>query len=227
MQKTDLPALTSAFILIAFAVAAEPELVRFGPSIFHVEGRGFQRMASVSEVIARQGNHFQQFAKGLEDCQALVEGPLGKARPRDKLRDTWTIIQSIQVECWALLQVSPEAGVKGATATDRITPRMIHRIMANSIKLAALDEEWSKALIRFPGGEITCRDQWRCRFSRPDGNDFPDDSMDVELILAAGDERFIEVTQMYEGRSGFVFGIHWREMPDGGEVIAIFPDILQ
>ena len=225
MQKTDLPALTSAFILIASAVAAEPDLVRFGPHIFKVERRAFQGMASVSEVTARAGHKFQFVAKGLADCPAVVEGPLRKARPRDTLRDTWTIIQSIRVECWALLQVSPQAGVKAATADDRITPRMIHRIMANSIRLAASDEEWSKALIRFPGGEIACKDAWRCIFSRPDGNNPPDYSLGFELILAAGHERFIEVTQMYEGRAGFIYGIRWRDTPAGGEVVAIFPDI--
>jgi hypothetical protein len=226
-RKTDVLYLALTCSLLASGVAAEPGIVRFGPHIFNVEGRGFQGMASVAEVIARKGNRFQNVAKGLEDCQAVVAGPLSKARPRDTLRDTWTIIQSIRVECWALLQVPPEAGVAAAVLDDRITPRMIHRIMANSIKLASSNEEWSKALIRFPGGEITCRNTWRCRFSRPDGNDFPDYSMDIELILAAGDERFIEVTQMYEGRSGFVFGIHWHEAPGGGEVVAIFPDLFQ
>jgi hypothetical protein len=50
--------------------------------------------------------------------------------------------------------------------------------------------------------------------------------VDFELIMSTNDERFILVTQMVYGRSGFVYGVRWRDSQGRGEVISIFPDRL-
>ena len=169
----------------------------------------------------------QIFVHDVDDCRDLIAIPPGKEHGRDPTRETSTIIQSIRIECWATLQANPEARLTSATLTDRIAPEMIQHIMANSFRLATSDEECSKVLIKFSGGELVCKNAWRCRLSLPDGRSPPEQSLDFEVIFALGDETFIIVTQMIHGRSGFVYGIHWHHSPGGGEVVAIFPDILQ
>jgi hypothetical protein len=139
------------------------------------------------------------------------------------LRDTWTIVQSFRVDCWALLQANPSSTVDLATETDQITENMIIEIMRYSRKLSIGSEKWSKALLDFPNGEIACRTLWRCRLLRPDSRSPPEQSVDFELIFAFGLDRYIRVTQMIHGRSGFVYGVRWVESEKGGEVMSIFP----
>lgn len=167
----------------------------------------------------------QLFVRGVDDCQALVAIPPGQENARDALRETSTIVQWIRVECWTLLQADPQARVTSTGLADRITPGMIHGIMDYSRKLAEANTEWSQTLFRFPGGEITCADEWRCLLSLPDGNNPPDQSLEFDLILATGDERFVKVTQLFRGQSGFVYGVRWRETEGGGAVNAIFPEL--
>ena len=102
---------------------------------------------------------------------------------------------------------------------------MIHGIMDSSIGLSESDAEWGKALMTFPGGEITDIGNGRLVLSRPDGRNPPEQSLEFYLILAMAEERFIMVTQLVNGQSTFIYGIHWHETPGGGEVVAIFPDL--
>lgn len=136
---------------------------------------------------------------------------LGNGTPRDSLRDTWTVIQTIRVECWAMLQLDGNAPVTAFASDDRVRPTMIHGIVAHVERLSAEDEEWAKVLMAFPGGEIACRDGERCRLSLQDGRTPPERSLDFDLIAATREESFIIVTQMVYGRSGFVYGVRWRE----------------
>jgi hypothetical protein len=211
--------------ILASASLAETETVRLGAHFRDAAGNPFQRLGSVSEALNRQKLDMQQFVKGFDDCQALVAGPIESATPRDSLRDTWTVIQTISVECWALLQIAPSGQVTAAGPSDRITMEMIHEIMANADRLSAEDEDWAKTLIVFTGGEVACKDRERCRLSLPDGKSPPEQSLDFEVIMAIGDERFILVTQMIYGRSGFVYGVLWRDAGGGGQVVKIFPDL--
>jgi hypothetical protein len=199
--------------------------VRLAAHFRDAAGNPFQSLGSVSEALDRQKLDMQQFVKGFDDCQALVAGPIESATPRDSLRDTWTVIQTISVECWTLMQIAPGTKVAPTEPDDRITPEMIHKIMANADRLSAENEDWAKTLIVFPGGDIACKDKERCRLSLPDGKSPPEQSLDFDLIAAIGDARFIQVTQMVYGRSGFVYGVLWHESQGGGEVISIFPDI--
>ena len=124
-----------------------------------------------------------------------------------------------------MLQADPATQVAAAGPDDRITTAMIHGIVANARRLSADNEDWAKTLMAFPGGEIACKSLWQCRLSLPDGRDPPEQSLDFELIMAKGDERFILVTQMVYGRSEIVYGLHWREGDGGGEVVEIFPEL--
>ncbi len=217
-------ALTACCVL-ASSTSAETESVRLGAHFRDAEGHPFQQLRSVSEVLDRQKLDMQMFVEGFDDCADIVARPIERGTPRDSLRDTWTVVQTISVECWALLQTDPAASVTAARSTDRIMPEMIYGIMGNAERLSAENEEWAKALMDFTGGEISCKDNERCRLSLPDGESPPEQSVDFQLIMATGDERFILVTQMVYGRSGFVYGVLWRDTGDGGEVIRIFPDL--
>ena len=169
----------------------------------------------------------QQFVTGFAGCPAIVDGPLDVGRPRDPLRDTSTMIQSIRVWCWAIVQNDLAAQMTASGPSVEITPELIQGIMANAEKLSADDEDWSQTLVTFSGGEITCTDQERCRLSLLDGKNPPELSVDFDLIMATGDEQFILVTQVIYGRSGFVYGVRWRESEDGGEVSSEPPRVYR
>ncbi|WP_124088502.1 hypothetical protein [Pseudogemmobacter humi] len=229
MRRKNRDCLIGAFAVAACLTSvavAETGTVRIGAHFFPTSGHRYQSLHSVSEIQDQLNSDMQQFVTGFAGCPAIVEGPLDFGKPRDPLRDTSTIIQSIRVWCWAILQTDHAAQVSASGPGAGITTELIHGIMANAQMLAAEDEDWSQTLVTFSGGEITCTDQERCRLSLPDGKDPPEQSVDFELILATGDERFILVTQAIYGRSGFVYGVRWREHQDGGEVISIFPDRL-
>ena len=207
----------------ASASRAETESVRFGAHFRDAEGNPFQQLRNVSEVLHRLKLDMQMFVTGFDDCPAIVAGSIESATPRDSLRDTWTVIQTISVECWAVLQIDPATPVTAARPDDRISLEMIQGIMANGEKLSTEDEEWAKTLMDFSGGEVDCGDIERCRLSLPDGRNPPEQSLDFELIMAVGDDRFILVTQMVYGRSGFVYGVRWRAYLAGGEVVDFYP----
>lgn len=222
--KRLIMALTACCVL-ASSSSAETESVRLGVHFRDAEGHPFQQLRSVPEVLDRQKLDMQMFVEGFDDCSDIVARPIESGTPRDSLRDTWTVVQTISVECWALLQIDPAAPVTAARATDRIMPEMIYSIMGNAERLSAENEEWAKTLMDFTGGEISCKDKERCRLSLPDGESPPEQSVDFQLIMAKGNERFILVTQMVYGRSGFVYGVLWRAAGDGGQVVKIFPDL--
>jgi hypothetical protein len=209
---------------MAPAVLAEAGNVRLGTHFRDSDGQPLQRLDFVSGVLDRLASDMQLFVGGFDDCQDIVAGPPSNGTPRDSLRDTWTVIQIIRVECWALLQLDSNSRVTTVAPDDRITPRMIHGIIAYAEKLSADDEEWAKVLMAFPGGEIACKDDERCRLSLQDGRNPPEQSLDFDLIMTTQDEWFIIVTQMVYGRSGFVYGVTWREAAGKGEVVSIFPN---
>lgn len=227
MRQRNLELLTVAFVcsVMASATLAETANVRLGSHFRDAGGYLLQNFDSVSEVLARLNLGTRLYVRDVEDCQDLAEIPVGKEHGYDTLRNTYTIIQSIKVECWAVLQIDPNAKVTKTGPADQITPTMIHGIMAHAEKLSTGNEEWRKTLTTFPGGIITCKDEERCLLSLPDGKNPPDESLLFELILVKDDERFILVTQLYRGRSGFVYGVRWRENDGGGEVVSIFPDL--
>ncbi len=214
----------ASWIGVAPASLAETGTVRLGTYLRDADSQPLQRLDFISSVLERLASDMQLIVTGFDGCPALVAGPLGSGTPRDSLRDTWTVVQTIRVECWALLQLNGNAPVTALASGDRITPQMIHGIIAHAESLSAEDEEWAKVLMAFPGGEIACRDGERCRLSLQDGRNPPEQSLNFELIMATQEMRAIIVTQMVYGRSGFVYGVMWREEAGKGEVASIFPD---
>jgi len=205
---------------------ADTGTVHLGAHFFPTFEHRYQSLRSMSEIQDQLNSDMQQFVTGFAGCPAIVDGPLDAGRPRDPLRDTSTIIQSIRVWCWAILQTDPAAQVTAAGTGVEITQEIIQAVMANAERLSNADEHWAQTLMTFSGGEISCSDQERCRLSLPDGRNPPEQSVDFDLIMATNDERFILVTQMVYGRSGFVYGVRWRDSQGRGEVISIFPDRL-
>ncbi len=205
--------------------AAEAESARLGVHFYDTPERRYQALHSMSDIQDHLKVDMQRFVTGFDDCPAIVAGPIEKGRPRDRLRDTWTVIQSVRVACWAALQLDPATAVTATGPDDRITPDMIRGIMLNSERLSAGDQEWAKALTTFDGGSISCKDRARCTLAAPDDGEWAKESVLFDLVLVDGDDRFIEVTQQYEGRAGFVYGVRWRITAGGGEVTAVFPEL--
>jgi hypothetical protein len=203
---------------------AETGSVRFGTYLRDAGGQPLQKQSDVSDVLERLSSDIQLFVAGIHGCTDLVATPLGSVMPRDNLRDTWTVIQTIRAQCWALAQLDEKALVSGLQTSDRITPAMVHGIIAHAKRLSDKDAEWAKVLMTFAGGEIACREDEWCRLSRLDGRNPPEQSLDFQLIIATQDIRFIIVTQMVYGKSGFVYGVMWRESGTTAEVVSIFPN---
>lgn len=202
---------------------AETGSVRVGIYPREAGGQPLQMQSVVSDVRERLSADIQLFVAGIDSCTELVAKPLGSGTPRDNLRDTWTVIQTIRAQCWALAQLDEKALVSGFQPSDRISPAMVHGIIAHAKRLSDKDAEWAKVLMTFSGGEIACRDDKWCRLSRLDGRNPPEQSLDFQLIIATQDIRFIIVTQMVYGMSGFVYGVMWREAGTTAEVVSIFP----
>jgi hypothetical protein len=207
---------------------AEPPAIRLGPIFWKsYDDLPFTPPDSVSSMQDQLRPVIRHFAKSAEDCQKLVDTPLGKDKPVNKLRFTWTILQSLKAQCWAIMHADPEVRIVRTTAADALTPEMIFGVMAYASALAAGNEEWMKTLTTFSGGEIKCRDAWTCLLFLPDGKDWPDESAYFDMLMVTEDEKFILVSQAYQGRVDFVYGVQWRETEDGGQVVSIFPDILK
>ncbi|WP_284164200.1 hypothetical protein [Frigidibacter sp. SD6-1] len=209
----------------ASATFAGPQSVRLGQHFRDVAGYQMHGFGNVATVLERQSLGVEAFVREARDCRDLLAIPQGKEHGYDTLRETYAVIQSIKVECWVMSHVDPGVLTTPTEATDLITPAMIRGIMANARNLSAANEDWAKTLLDFSDGEIACRDKERCRLERPDGKKPPEQSVGFELVLARGDERFIRVIQMIYGRSGFVYGVRWREAGGGGEVVAVFPEL--
>ena len=214
-----------AFCVLATMSRAETETMRLGSHFRDSAGEPFQSLGSVSGFLDKLKLDMQKFQKRFDDCPAIVAGPIGKASPRDGSRHTWTVVQSIRVQCWVLLQFEPTKSVAPTGPEDQLTPAMIHGIMAGAERISRENEELGRVLFTFGGGTITCKDKERCELSSPQGGEWANYSLYLDLILVHGDDWFIRVAQAYRGRIGFVYGVRWRAFQGGGEVVKIFPDL--
>lgn len=203
---------------------AESGSVRFGTYLRDAGGQPLRNQSIVSRVLERLSSDMQLFIAGFHSCTDLVAKPLGSGTPRDNLRDTWTVIQTIRAQCWALSQLDEKATVSGFQTKDCISAEMIQGIIGHVKRLSDENKEWAKVLMTFSAGEVACRDDEWCSLTLQDGRNPPEQSLDFQLIIAAQDIRFIIVTQLVYGRSGFVYGVKWREAGTKAEVVSIFPD---
>jgi hypothetical protein len=223
-MKTDLLAmLLMACAALASQALAEPQAVRLGTYFsyhFQLHNSAFR---TIGDLVRLQNEDIPDFITGFEDCPAMVHGSIERGgTPRDSQRETWTVIQSLDAECWAMLQLDPAAPVTGSEPSDQISPAMIRAVMDLAARLTANDPEWGKVLLDFPGGEIFCKTPQRCVLSLPDGKNPPEQSLLFRLMMATGQTQFIEVTQMIHGRSQFVYAVRWHQTAKGGYVHDVF-----
>lgn len=225
MRRRCLDFLITSLACIPLPLIAQTEEagVYIGPHVWAADETLQQRITSVSEGLERLELDMAQVVGGFDDCQSIVAGPLENGRPRDTLRDTWTVIQTIRVECWMLLQLDPDARILPAVP-GALAPAAIHGIMAKARLLSSKDDKRARTLMNFPDGEMDCDDTWRCRLSFPDGRNPPEQSVLFDLVAAVENRQFIIVTQMVYGRAGYVYGVQWQDLSGKGEVISIFPD---
>lgn len=212
------------FFSLCSTVSAETESVRLGEHFQYSADEPYSKLRNISEVLDQLKFHMPQFVTGFDGCPGIISRDLNDGTPRDKLRNTWTIIQSFRTQCWATSQFNPTTPVAPTGPEDQLTPAMIHGIMAGAERLSRENEELGKVLFTFGGGAITCKDKERCELSSPEGGEWANYSLYLDLVLVHGDDWFIEVAQAYRGRISFVYGVLWRDNGSGGQVVKIFPD---
>lgn len=212
------------FFSLCSTVSAETESVRLGVHFQYSADEPYSKLRNISEILDQLKFHMPQFVTGFDGCSDIISRDLNDGTPRDKLRNTWTIIQSFRTQCWAALQFDPTTPVAPTGPEDQLTPAMIHGIMAGAVRLSRENEELGRVLFTFGGGTITCKDKERCELSSPEGGEWANYSLYLDLILVHGDDWFIEVAQAYRGRISFVYGVLWRDTGSGGQVVKIFPD---
>ena len=223
-MKIDLLAmLLMALAALASQAFAEPQTVRLGTYFLYEFQLHNSAFHTIGDLVRLQSEDIPDFITGFKDCPAMVHGSIERGgTPRDSQRETWTVIQSLDAECWAMLQLDPAAPVTGSEPSDQISPAMIRAVMDLAASLTASDPEWGKVLLDFPGGEIFCKTPQRCVLSLPDGKNPPEQSLLFRLMMATGQTQFVEVTQMIHGRSQFVYAVRWHQTAKGGYVQDVF-----
>lgn len=226
-RRRSLELFLSALTCLALTspIRAESTSVRLAENFRDVVGYPLRDFGTVQDVLKRKSLSVQALIKGAVNCQDLLAIPLGAEQDYDSSQNTYNNIQVQKVQCWALSQLDRGAVVTATGPDDRLTPEIMHGIMANAERLSATGGDWLKTLTVFSGGTIECWDAERCTLSLPDAKEIPDYELYFYLIPAQGDERVVMVVQSYDGRSEFVYGVRWRETASGGEVVDIFPDM--
>jgi hypothetical protein len=212
-----------ASVVLTTAALADGSSVRLGANFRDIAGYPLSEFGTIDNALVRLRLTVQAFVKNTEDCADLVSIRSGAEKGYDKTRNTYAIIQKIKVKCWIVGQIERGSLIVPTLPTDGITPDVIWGIMANAERLSAESDRWKKTLTTFSGGDIHCKDSERCTLTASPQSDSAADSLDFELVLVRGDERFIIVTQAYEGRAGLIYGVQWRDSVTGGEVASIFP----
>lgn len=174
-------------------------------------------VSGVFPVLAEDIRAVFQDADGCEDVLGAKA-----VRLRDGLRTTSVAAATLRAECWAVLQLDPGASVVAAGPQDGIPPDIVWEVMAWAERLSLENEEWAKTLMVIPKGTLLCEAFSGCRLERPDGHNPPEEALHFDLMAAAGETRFIMVTQMVYGRAGFVYALRWQQ--DAGAVVAVFPE---
>lgn len=219
-----------AFVLLAYLtvpVRAENEMVRFGTYYKDYAGDQPQNFGMVSNFVDRLQMRMQLFQENFDNCPQIIAGPIGKANPRDQTRFTWINVQSIRVQCWAWSHFYPWQKVTVTKPQDRLTPQMIYEVIAGIKKIGRENTELGRVLFTFSGGAVTCKEKEICVLTSPPHGEWANYSIYLELLIVHNDNWFIEVSQEYKNRVGFIYGVHFRKSESVGEVITVFPDFTK
>jgi hypothetical protein len=225
MRQTKIDLVACVLVIgscLATGAMAETESVRIGEHFMSSAPNSYQARKDISEIRDLLQSDMQQFSTGFGDCANIVSRDLNDGTPRDRLRATWTAMQSIKVYCWTAMQFEPDTPVIPTRPEDRLTPEIIHGIMAGAERLSQDDEDAAKTLVAFPAGMLSCKDKERCKLAAPDDGDWANYALYMDLVLVNGDDFFVTVSQAYRGQVGLVYGVHWRATGIEGKIVSIF-----
>ncbi len=218
-------ALCVVALFFAHQVQAEP--VRLAERFRDIGGAPLRGFGTVGGAIERESIAVQAYVKGAVTCRDLLSIPYGSEPGYDSTRNTHNVIFGVKVACWALSSLYPDRPVGATLPSDHLTPEIARGIMDHLNMLSERSEDWGKTLLVFPGYLAKCGGDEMCGAFWPEGSDLSDYRVGLDLILADGNDRFIRVSQSYDGRVDWVFGVRWRKTDTGGEVVEVFPDIDQ
>lgn len=208
-------------LLLAVPVHAEGDVIRLGRDFRDVAGFPMLEQQTVAEVLDRENLGVKAYVMGTDSCQKLLAIPKGSEPGYDKTQMTYTIITTIKVECWVLSQVDPSAKVAPMEESDRLSEQVVEGIRAFGETLPGELDLWPEVLIATNDAKVGCNGHDRCALSAPEESEWAGYTMHFRLVLADGERKFIAVTEAYEGRRGFVFGVIWSD--SAGRVLEMFP----
>lgn len=206
--------------LTASAVA-EGAVIRLGPNFEDVVYFPMLAHESVGELLDRANLGVEAYVRGIDSCQELLAIPKGTEPAYDKGQRTYAIITRIKTECWALVQLDPDAKVAPMEDTNTLDEEEVWGIRAFFGTLPGQLSFPAEVLTDENGATVGCNRQDLCALSVPDESEWADYNLYFQLLLVDGDRKYIAITEAYEGRSGFVFGVIWSDSAD--RVLEMFP----
>ena len=218
-------ALVTILINLGVTVPAQAEgaAIRLAPNFEDVAYFPMLAYETVEEVLDRQNLAVEAYVRGIDSCQELLAIPKGAERGYDKTQMTYASIMRIKVECWTLVQLDQSAKIAPMEKADKLGEDAVEAIRAFSENLPLELDLWPDVLTAVNGGIIGCNGMDRCELSAPDDSEWEDYTMHFRLLLLDGDRKYIAVTEAYEGRPGFVFGVVWSD--SAGRVLEMFPKL--
>lgn len=202
---------------------AEGAAVRLGPSFRDVVYFPMLEHKTVEEVLDRENLGVEAYVRGIDSCQELLAIPKGIEPGYDKGQMTYAIITRIKVECWALVQLEPGTKVAPIEDKDRLDEEVVLGIRAYFETLPGQLSFPADVLTEENGATVGCNRQDLCALSAPDDSEWAAYNMHFRLVLVDGDRKFIAVSDTYEGRGGYVFGLIWSDRAD--RVLEMFPKL--
>ncbi len=216
--------LAASFLVgvVATAACAREVGVRIRPDSRNMDYVTFLKQTDVSGALAQIGTDMPTLIPGISDCATLSATPLEETPTIDVFTDTRVRMEIFRVECWAFQLVPADAKLVPATPGDGITRAMTDALMhylleksaTDPLENGAVDNEWLKTFTAFPGGDLNCKTPWSCTLTLPDGKVYPEQYLYIDLILAFGNRRYLEVTEAVYGSPRFVYGVE-LDLNDG------------
>lgn len=188
--------------------------VRIGPAVAYLLDEALSVPVQASDALDGFARVIPHWILDTLDCSALLATPWEKTPTINQYTDTWVRMGAFRAGCWAFTQVPGTAHVAPATLQDGITRAMTDALMTYLLEKSATDDEWRKTFTAFPGGDLTCKTPWSCTLTLPDGKVYPEQYLYIDLILAFGNRRYLEVTEAVYGSPRFVYGVE-LDLNDG------------
>lgn len=208
---------------LTMSAQAEAAVIRLAPSFEDVAYFPMLLHATVEEVLDRQNLAVEAYVRGIDSCQELLATPKGAERGFDKTQMTYATIMKIKVECWTLVQLDQTSKIAPMEKADKLGENAVEDIRAFSENLPLELDFWPDVLTAVNGAVIGCNGMDRCELSAPDDSEWEDYTMHFRLLLVDGDRKYVVVTEAYEGRNNFVYGVIWSDRAN--RVLEMFPKL--